>query len=60
MRVDTNGRPPKLVIFDLDGTLYPREAYVGQVDSVAFSGSVPPVGSDSNFGGVVSVTVRRL
>ncbi|WP_405393629.1 HAD family hydrolase [Microbispora hainanensis] len=31
MRVDTNGKPPKLVIFDLDGTLYPREAYVGQV-----------------------------
>ncbi|WP_432930454.1 HAD family hydrolase [Microbispora sp. CA-135349] len=31
MRVDTNDTPPKLVIFDLDGTLYPREAYVGQV-----------------------------
>ncbi|NRQ37302.1 HAD family hydrolase [Nonomuraea sp. NN258] len=31
MRVDGNGRAPRLVIFDLDGTLYPREAYVDQV-----------------------------
>ncbi len=31
MRVMANGLRPRLVIFDLDGTLYPREAYVGQV-----------------------------
>lgn len=31
MKVTGNGSRPDLVIFDLDGTLYPREAYVGQV-----------------------------
>lgn len=31
MKVIENGLRPRLVIFDLDGTLYPREAYVGQV-----------------------------
>ncbi len=34
MKVMENGWRPTLVIFDLDGTLYPREAYVEQILNV--------------------------
>ncbi|HEU5421246.1 MAG TPA: HAD family hydrolase [Streptosporangiaceae bacterium] len=40
MRVSDNGSRPELVIFDLDGTLYPRERYVDLVLDVISRGLV--------------------
>lgn len=36
------------------------ETFTGQIDSVDFSGSTPPSRGEDNFGGTVTVRVRRL
>ncbi|WP_027344349.1 HAD family hydrolase [Hamadaea tsunoensis] len=40
MRVHDNGSPPRAVVFDLDGTLYPRERYVDPTLDVIARGLV--------------------
>jgi hypothetical protein len=36
------------------------ETFAGQIDSVAFQAVTSPAGAEANFGGVLTVTVRRL
>jgi len=48
MRVFDNGSRPHLVVFDLDGTLYPRERYVDLVLDVISRGLVELSGATSD------------
>jgi len=48
MRVYDNGSRPELVVFDLDGTLYPRERYVDLVLDVIGRGLVELNGATSD------------
>jgi FMN phosphatase YigB (HAD superfamily) len=47
--VDDNGSVPRLVIFDLDGTLYPREQYAEQVLAVIGRGFVELRGTTPGY-----------